>query len=96
MTFTLETFKATLDENLPPLGISIHLKALWYDAKGDWHQAHKLIDQLDDPRSAHVHAYLHRKEGDLWNARYWYNRAKQTMPEKTLEEEWTDLFHQLR
>lgn len=95
MTFTLETFKDTLGKDVPPTGISIHLKALWYDAKGNWQQAHDLIDHLDDPTSAHVHAYLHRKEGDLWNAGYWYKRAKQVMPHKSLEEEWKDLFYQL-
>lgn len=93
---TLEAFKNTLEESKPPRDISIHLKALWHDAKGDWHQAHNLIDHLEDKTSAHLHAYLHRKEGDLWNAKYWYNRAQQVMPEKSLIEEWEELFYLLR
>lgn len=92
---TLEAFNDTLVLDYPPQELSIHLQALWYDAKGEWTLAHSLIDHLNDPTSAHVHAYLHRKEGDLWNAAYWYKRAKQTMPQKSLDEEWKDLFHQL-
>jgi len=88
----LDEFKKTLSLNQPPRDFSVHLQALWYDAKGDWQHAHNLIDHLDDMTSAHVHAYLHRKEGDLWNAQYWYNRAKQPMPEKSLDVEWEELF----
>ena len=69
----------------------VQSKALWYDAKGEWKTAHDLIDQLKDPVSAHVHAYLHRVEGDLWNARYWYNRAQQPEFIGSLQEEWTYL-----
>ncbi|MDF2516943.1 MAG: hypothetical protein K0R59_2239 [Sphingobacterium sp.] len=67
-------------------------KSLWYDKKGDWQTAHDLIDQLDDRKAAHVHAYLHRKEGDLWNARYWYNRAHQPVYAGDLDAEWEELF----
>ncbi len=89
---TLQDFKDTLSDKLPPRELSVQLKALWYDAKGDWETAHDLIDQLDDAVSAHVHAYLHRVEGDLWNARYWYNRAKQPEFKGSLEEERANLF----
>ncbi len=51
------------------------LQALWYDYQEDWHKSHKLIDTQSDRDCAWVHAYLHRKEGDLWNARYWYRRS---------------------
>ncbi len=79
---TLSDFNDTLAANEPDYSWPVQLKSLWYDAKGDWKTAHDLIDHLEDRESAHVHAYLHRVEGDLWNARYWYNRAKQ--PECTL------------
>lgn len=59
--------------------------------KGDWHGAHDLIDHLSDPISSHIHAYLHRVEGDAWNARYWYNRAKQPEFNGELKEEWESL-----
>ena len=60
-------------------------------AKGDWNQAHAQVDHLRDLDSAWVHAYLHRKEGDLWNADYWYARAKKTRPSCSLQEEWENL-----
>lgn len=87
----LHEFKATLSEDLPPTNFTIHLQALWYDGKGDWKAAHDLIDKFNDKHSAHLHAYLHRKEGDIWNAEYWYNRAGQKRPAVSLEEEWEQL-----
>ncbi|MGK6352371.1 hypothetical protein [Parapedobacter sp. DT-150] len=87
----IDTFKSTLHDSAPPLGLTVQLEALWYDAKGDWNKAHDLINDLEDRQSAHVHAYLHRKEGDLWNADYWYRRAGQQRPATTLEEEWEEL-----
>lgn len=88
---TLKTFKESIDANALPNGISVQLKALWYDGKGDWHQAHELVDQLNDSSSALIHAYLHRKEGDIWNADYWYSRAKSSRPDVTLDQEWETL-----
>lgn len=74
-----------------PADLPLHLQALWHDGKGDWKKAHDLIDQLNDKASAHVHAYLHRKEGDIWNADYWYSRAGQKRPAVSLDEEWKQL-----
>jgi hypothetical protein len=88
---TLTEFKASLHLEQPGSGLPVQLKSLWYDGKGDWHQAHALIDQLTDRQSAWVHAYLHRKEGDIWNADYWYKRAGQTRPGLSLQEEWEQL-----
>jgi len=87
----LQTFKASLSADQAPEDLSIHLKSLWYDGKGDWHTAHDLIDKLTDRQSANLHAYLHRKEGDLWNADYWYNRAGQKRPAVSLDQEWQQL-----
>ena len=89
MTFI--EFKETLKSDQPPLELSIALTALWYDGKGNWDQAHNEVDHLDDLNSALIHAYLHRKEGDIWNADYWYKRAKETRPQIPLEEEWQEL-----
>jgi len=88
---TLTEFKASLNAEQPTDGLSIQLKSLWYDGKGDWHQAHSQVDHLNDRESAWVHAYLHRKEGDIWNADYWYNKAHQKRPNLSLEEEWEQL-----
>lgn len=74
-----------------PANLPVHLQALWHDGKGDWKKAHDLIDQLADRQSAHLHAYLHRKEGDIWNSDYWYNRAGQKRPAGSLEQEWEEL-----
>ena len=67
------------------------LLSLWYDYQGNWDEAHSLVDHLQDLESARVHAYLHRKEGDNWNANYWYRKANQIMPKATLDEEWEHL-----
>lgn len=84
----LPEFKSSLNEQNPPEGLSTQLEALWYDGKGDWKSAHNLADGPSDKLSARVHAYLHRKEGDIWNADYWYRRSGETRPEISLEEEW--------
>jgi len=88
---TLAEFKASLNSEHPISGLSDQLKSLWYDGKGDWHQAHAQVDHLDDKDSAWVHAYLHRKEGDTRNADYWYNKARQVRPDVSLEQEWEQL-----
>lgn len=93
---TEEEFKQDLENPQPKPGLSIYLEALWWDAKGDWQQAHDLVDQNTDKDSAHIHAYLHRVEGDLWNARYWYDRAEEPVFEGTLEEEWESLFYKFK
>jgi hypothetical protein len=86
-----QAFKKTIQTNQIPAGLSLAMQALWYDGKGDWKKAHDLIDHLNDRQAAHVHAYLHRKEGDIWNADYWYSRAGQKRPGLSLEEEWEQL-----
>jgi len=88
---TTEEFIATTTEPNPPEHFSQLLKGLWYDHKGDWETAHNLVDGAPGDDAAWVHAYLHRKEGDIWNADYWYRRAGRTRPEVSLEEEWIDL-----
>lgn len=83
-----EEFVQSTSNNTPPTGLPVYVESLWYDAKGNWNKAHHLIDSLSDKNSCWVHAYLHRKEGDIWNADYWYNRAGKKRPNATLEEEW--------
>lgn len=70
---------------------SAMLKALWHDGNGDWDKAHDQVDSLDGTSAARIHAYLHRKEGDQWNADYWYRRAGEVRPDLSLEEEWKEL-----
>jgi hypothetical protein len=88
---SIDSFKDSLKNNRPDPSYSPMLTSLWYDAKGDWEKAHAQVDSLKDKGSAWVHAYLHRKEGDLWNADYWYAKANKTRPNISLEEEWESL-----
>ncbi len=70
-------------------GLSPALRALWWDAQGDWDKAHKACQEdEDDPVNAWIHAYLHRKEGDLPNARYWYHEAGKPEGKGELADEW--------
>ncbi len=64
---------------------------LWHDARGDWARAHELAQSVETADGAWVHAYLHRKEGDLANADYWYRRAGRRRPDSTLEQEWAEI-----
>lgn len=86
---TLERFEATLKEDSPPPSLSGLLLALWHDARGDWERAHALAQEVEDKSGAWVHAYLHRKEGDMGNAGYWYRRADQPVAADSLHEEWS-------
>lgn len=89
---TFSEFNQTLTDNEPCQNISEILEALWHEAKGDWESAHTIAQNKEGVLSYdRIHAYLHRKEGDNWNANYWYRRAKTTMPNMSLEEEWTFL-----
>ncbi len=76
-------------DNTPSSTLSEPLKALWWDAKGDWEQAHEVCQSAGSKDGDWVHAYLHRKEGDPGNAAYWYNRAGRPVFRGALEEEWT-------
>nr|WP_208492178.1 hypothetical protein [aff. Roholtiella sp. LEGE 12411] len=67
------------------------LQALWYDKKGDWDQAHEIVQNASDADSAWVHAYLHRKEGDLSNAHFWYLRSGQPEFPGELNQEWEQI-----
>jgi hypothetical protein len=87
----LHEFKETLSLNSPQADGSEHIKALWFDAKGDWAKAHVLIQDIADSNAAWIHAYLHRKEGDISNADYWYRRAGKRRPEISLEKEWEQI-----
>ena len=86
---TLDEFRGTLDDAAVPPALPPLLRALWHDAKGDWDEAHRIAQDVSGPDGAWVHAYLHRKEGDLSNARYWYRQAGQTAATDPLESEWS-------
>ena len=92
---TLSDFKESIKHSNPPGEINHLLQALWYDAKGDWEAAHDLAQKINTAAGSWIHAYLHRKEGDLGNASYWYHRANQPVCKKSLAEEWEEIAKEL-
>ncbi len=87
-SMTLEAFRDSLPAAAPPAGLDPALQALWHEANGDWPAAHRLAQAQDDAAGAWVHAYLHRVEGDLANAGYWYRRAGRPVCTEPLPAEW--------
>jgi len=87
----ITSFQASMNDDVPPAALSAPLQALWWDAKGDWKRAHDLVDELENPEGMAVHAYLHRKEGEQWNADYWYRLAGRSFHRSRLADEWTAL-----
>lgn len=80
-------------ETAPPAGLSLALQGLWHDARGDWERAHACAQDDRSKAGSWVHAYLHRKEGDVGNAGYWYAKAGRRMPAAgtTLDAEWAEI-----
>jgi hypothetical protein len=89
MVVTLAEFNSSVASAAPPADLAPPLAALWWAAKGDWDRAHKLAQDDEGENAAWVHAYLHRVEGDLPNARYWYGVARKPLAAGALEAEWT-------
>jgi hypothetical protein len=81
-------YRASLAADAPPQGLGLALQALWWEAKGEWDKAHECAQAKEDVAGCWVHAYLHRREGDLENAGYWYRRAGLPPATNALEEEW--------
>ena len=90
-TLEFERFQMSLGDTSPPIGLSRALVGLWYDGCGDWEAAHREVQKGDGGDEAWVHAYLHRKEGDLANAGYWYRRCDHTQSSESLDEEWCQI-----
>lgn len=93
---TYPEFESSLGGKAPPPSAHLALQALWWDAKGDWSKAHECA-QADEGNAAcdWVHAYLHRKEGDAPNARYWYGEAGKPAAKGALPDEWRAIAHAL-
>lgn len=89
---TYQEFTESLKNDKPDAALSPILAALWHYAKGDWVAAHNVAQSREGTQDYdRLHAYLHRVEGDIGNAKYWYRRAGSTMPSGTLQEEWESL-----
>jgi hypothetical protein len=87
----LNAFKSTIASGKIPERLTDALKAMWYDAAGDWDQAHDIAQEISGAEGSWIHAYLHRKEGDQSNAAYWYRRAGQPVCKTSLDQEWADI-----
>jgi hypothetical protein len=85
---TLAEFKASVATSSPPRDLAPAVEALWWAAKGDWDRAHKIVMEANGREAAWVHAYLHRVEGDLPNAGYWYRTAGKPVADGALDAEW--------
>jgi hypothetical protein len=85
---TPSAFEQSLDSEAPPPGLSAALTALWWLGKNDWNKAHDLVMSAGGAECAWVHAHLHRAEGDLDNANYWYRQARREPAKGELESEW--------
>ena len=87
----IATFKKSAEANQAPEGLSLPLLALWHLVKGDWEEAHRQAQEDKNIEGAWVHAHLHRVEGDLSNARYWYQRAGRDASTAPLDQECDDI-----
>jgi len=85
---TLAEFKRSLSRSNPPAGLVAALTALWWAGKDRWEEAHRIVMDAEGGDCAWVHAYLHRVEGDLANARYWYRQAGRPAASVSLPAEW--------
>jgi hypothetical protein len=85
---TFDDFYHSLTASQPPAELTRALSGLWWDAKGDWKQAHEKAQEDEGPEGSWVHAYLHRKEGDQENANYWYRRAGKPLCRESFDAEW--------
>ena len=87
----IENFRTSLTKAKPPAALAPALAALWWAAKGDWDKAHGIVMKEESRDAAWVHAYLHRVEGDLDNAGYWYRRAHRKPATHELAAEWNEI-----
>lgn len=91
----VDEFRASLSGASPAPGLTAPLSALWWAAKGDWDHAHKIVQDDGSAEAAWVHAYLHRVEGDLSNAGYWYRRAGKPVAKNSPASEWERIASEL-
>ncbi len=91
----VDRFIKSFDLEEPPPDLSETLTSLWWDKKGDWDTAHAIAQEIPTVQGSAVHAYLHREEGVLWNADYWYARAGRVRPDMPLDDEWRQLVDEM-
>ncbi|MBU3027091.1 hypothetical protein Q4603_05145 [Zobellia galactanivorans] len=82
-----EEFKKTWGGSNPPSDLSEALKAMWFAANDNWEASHDIAQEMYNETGSWIHAYLHRVEGDKFNAGYWYRKAGRSYPQSSLEQE---------
>jgi hypothetical protein len=92
---TPHAFGLTLSHKVPPRGLGASLAALWWAKKGEWDKAHRIVMEETGAEAAWVHAYLHRVEGDLGNAGYWYRQARKPVATGDFDAEWAAMVEAL-
>jgi len=92
---TFDEYLVSIDNDRPSVELPETLRSLWWDKKGDWDAAHAIAQEIPTVQGSDVHAYLHREEGVLWNADYWYSRAGRERPNLPLEKEWKLLVEEM-
>ena len=92
---TFDEYLASIKNKKPSSELSETLRSLWWDKKGDWDRAHSIAQEIPTTQGSAVHAYLHREEGVMWNADYWYSRAGRIRPDIPLEDEWKLLVEEM-
>ena len=92
---TFDEFIKSVENEKPPSQLSETLTSLWWDKKGDWDKAHAIAQEIPTVQGSAVHAYLHREEGVLWNADYWYARAGRRRPSLPLDQEGRNLVQEM-
>ncbi len=92
-----ELARSAMHDMQPPAGLNAVGECLWYARAGQWDKAHDLCQDLPGQTGSWIHAWLHREEGDLGNAGYWYSRARKEMPGKnvSMEDEWMAIADEL-
>jgi hypothetical protein len=89
---TIDTFRNSVSQTAPPSDLAPALQALWWARRGDWGRAHECVQSHEgEPDCDRVHAHLHRQEGDLSNANWWYRRVGRPVPAVSLDDEWNSL-----
>ncbi len=88
---TYSEFHSACETGTLPPSASELLRSLYEDRRDDWDRAHTIAQGIHTADGSLVHAYLHRKEGDLSNAGYWYSRAGTEVPAMELDAEWEAL-----
>jgi hypothetical protein len=92
---TFKEFKDSLSKSSPPPTLSKLLQALWYEGKNDWETSHNIAQDIHTAEGSWIHAYLHRKEGDIGNASYWYRKAGKPIPDVSSGKEWELITNEL-